>query len=109
MYAALPEFIRREDDNSWNRERDGVEELVTIYVRLEWLHHGFLLQRTLMKRAGADSTELIQIASKMFANILIFINHRDVMRDLQLDLCVIVSDYQESRYDGNFPNHALLE
>jgi hypothetical protein len=91
VYNALPDFLRNDSDGRWNHRRPPLEELFRVYVRLEWLHHAFLLQRALIKRAGAGGTKLIEVAAKLFKNVLTLIHNRDSLRDFQLDLCVMAS------------------
>src|ERR1051326_8059470 len=81
LYNALPDFLRRDSDGKWDYRRTPLEELFSVYVRLEWLHHAFLLQRALIKRAGAGGTKLIEVAAKLFKNVLTLIHNRDSMRD----------------------------
>jgi hypothetical protein len=90
FYNNLPTFLQRHKDEEWVYDRPAIEVLFLVYIRIEYLNQAFLLQRTLIKRAGADSTSMITVARKIFCNIIGLINHRDTMRDFQLDLSMMV-------------------
>ncbi|KAF2655662.1 hypothetical protein K491DRAFT_414301 [Lophiostoma macrostomum CBS 122681] len=82
----IPPFLRLEDKIIWDRRRAPVELLFLAHTRLGDLEHHFLLQRTLIKKAGTDSTKLLSVARDMFGFILLLLNNREVLREFQSDV-----------------------
>ena len=58
-WNALPSFLRANDEQFIDMMRPPVELLFLAYIRLDHLLHYFMLQRTLIKKVGADSTKLL--------------------------------------------------
>ncbi|KAH7130564.1 hypothetical protein B0J11DRAFT_254779 [Dendryphion nanum] len=82
----VPEFLRLADRHTLDIKRAPIEILFLAYISLADLSHHFLLQRTLIKKVGADSSKLLAVSREMFDYILLLINHRDHFREFQMDV-----------------------
>ncbi|KAF1978978.1 hypothetical protein BU23DRAFT_524667 [Bimuria novae-zelandiae CBS 107.79] len=86
LHASLPEFLRVDDRPFQELKRPPIELLYMAYIRLDTLNHHFLLQRTLVKKIGADSSKLLAIAQEMFSFAVLLINNLSILRDFQIDI-----------------------
>jgi hypothetical protein len=86
LWDNVPSFLRLEDKIIWDRRRAPVELLFLAHMRIEGLEHHFLLQRTLIKKAGTDSTKLLSVAREVFAFVILLLNNREVLREFQGDI-----------------------
>ncbi|KAF2732346.1 hypothetical protein EJ04DRAFT_470224 [Polyplosphaeria fusca] len=93
LWENYPSFLRIDPNNSWDIRKAPVESLFLIYIRLGDLGHHFLLQRTLIKKAGADSGKLLAVSREILTAILVLINNRDSMREFQMDFYQLLSMY----------------
>ena len=93
QFARFPKFIQQEWTNPWYEQRFPGPALRTLFVvcfRLGYLSNDLLLQRILVKRAGADHWTLVQIARGLFKEVLKFVSRADLTRDFQIDLSWIL-------------------
>ncbi|KAF2014483.1 hypothetical protein BU24DRAFT_215006 [Aaosphaeria arxii CBS 175.79] len=81
----MPPFLKIDTQNPYDAKRAPVELLFQTLIRLADFNHHFLLQRTLIKKVGADSTKLLAVSRDIFKFILCMANNRDIFRDFQLD------------------------
>jgi hypothetical protein len=86
LQASLPEFLRIDDQPFLDLKRQPIELLYMAYIRLDSLNHHFLLQRTLIKKIGADNSKLLTIAQEMFSFVVLLVNNINILRDFQLDV-----------------------
>lgn len=86
LWNSLPSFLRIDDQHPWNTKRAPIELLFLAHIRLADFGHHFLLQRTLVKKVGADATKLLAVSRATFAFILMLMNNRDILRDFQMDI-----------------------
>jgi hypothetical protein len=85
-WDSLPGFLKLDSEHPWDSKRAPIELLFLSYIRLAYTGHHFLLQRTLIKKVGADSSKLLVVAKDTFDFVLQVVNHRDLFRDFQIDL-----------------------
>jgi hypothetical protein len=85
LWENLPHFLKSDDCHPFDLKRAPIELLFLAYIRLADLGHHFLLQRTLIKKVGADSTKLLEVTNEMFKFVLGMINNREVFREFQMD------------------------
>ncbi|KAF2197230.1 hypothetical protein GQ43DRAFT_444426 [Delitschia confertaspora ATCC 74209] len=93
LYENLPSFLRLYEKDPWDGRRAPVEQLFLSYVRLCYLGHHFLLQRTLIKKAHTDSGKLLSISREIFKFILVIIQNQTRMRDFQIDFVQLLCMY----------------
>jgi hypothetical protein len=86
IWDCMPSFLKVDREHPWDTKRAPIELLFLAYIKLANLGHHFLLQRTLIKKVGADSTRLLAVARETFDFILVLMNHRDFFRDFQMDI-----------------------
>lgn len=98
FYDNLPDFLRIEEIDMKSAP---IEILFLTYIRVDHLSHHFLLQRTLIKKVGADSSKLLAVSKEIFWFILHVINHRDVFKDFQVDFIQLLT------YNG-IPSAAVI-
>jgi hypothetical protein len=91
IWAELPDFLKMDNEPWGDLQRAPVEFLYLTWVRLSEYNWRFLLQRTLIKKVGADSTKLLSVSREMFKFFLFMINHRDIFRDFQLDFTQLLT------------------
>ncbi|KAL5381318.1 hypothetical protein DPSP01_007309 [Paraphaeosphaeria sporulosa] len=91
LQASLPEFLRIDDQPFLELKRPPIELIYMAYIRLDSLNHHFLLQRTLIKKIGADNSKLLSIAQDMFSFVVLLVNHINVLRDFQLDVIQLLT------------------
>ncbi|KAF2703823.1 hypothetical protein K504DRAFT_538630 [Pleomassaria siparia CBS 279.74] len=89
----LPDFLRTDPSDTWDGTRAPVEHLFLAYIRLADLGHHFLIQRTLIKKVGAESTKLLGVCRDMFKEVMRLTNNRDMMRDFHIDFKAILCMY----------------
>lgn len=91
-FAKFPKFIQQEWTQPWYDQRPG-PALRTCYIvcfRLGYLSNDLLLQRILVKSAGADHWTLVEIARGLFKEVLKYVSRADLTRDFQNDLSWIL-------------------
>ncbi|KAF2464247.1 uncharacterized protein BDR25DRAFT_97671 [Lindgomyces ingoldianus] len=93
LWENFPSFLRVDPENPWDIKRAPIELLFLAYIRLADLGHHFLLQRTLIKKVGADSTKLLTVSREMFSFILVLTNNRGSLRDFQIDFSQLLCMY----------------
>lgn len=86
LWENIPSFLKIDQQHPWDMKRAPVELLFLAHIRLADMGHHFLLQRTLIKKVGADSTKLLAVCREMFDFVLMLMNHRDFLRDFQMDI-----------------------
>jgi hypothetical protein len=91
----LPTFLRIDADNPWDSTRSPLELLFLFSIRLSFLAHHFLLQRTLSKKVrsgspGPDVT-LLSICDEIFNLVLLMVNNKDRFRDFQVDFVSLLT------------------
>jgi hypothetical protein len=91
IWADLPDFLKMDNEPWGDLQRAPIEFLYLTWVRLSEYNWRFLLQRTLIKKVGADSTKLLSVSREMFKFFLFMINHRDIFRDFQLDFSQLLT------------------
>jgi len=91
IYSEFPKFLQVNHDEFPHPNRAPIELLYLAYIRVDDLNHHFLLQRTLVKKIGADNSKLVDIAQKMFSFIVKIINHRDMFREFQIDMIQLLT------------------
>ncbi|KAL1596647.1 hypothetical protein SLS60_009295 [Paraconiothyrium brasiliense] len=91
LQASLPEFLRIGDQPFLELKRQPIELLYMAYIRLDSLNHHFLLQRTLVKKIGADNSKLLAIAQEMFTFVVLLVNNMPILRDFQLDIIQLLT------------------
>lgn len=84
-WEGLPDFLRIDEQPFAEMRGAPVELLFLAYIRLDQYYHHFLLQRVLIKKVGADSTKLLAVSREMFRFVLMLINHKEILRDFQVD------------------------
>jgi hypothetical protein len=92
QFAKFPKFIQQEWETPWYEQRPG-PALRTLYIvsfRLGYLSNDLLLQRILVKSAGADHWTLVEIARGLFKEVLKYVSRADLTRDFQIDLSWIL-------------------
>lgn len=82
-WDTLPEYLRQDPEDIWDHQRPPIECLYLVFIHIEHLYNEFLLQRALIKRAGADTRELIQVAVRLLADIIMVAGKREVLREFQ--------------------------
>lgn len=87
----LPEFLRLDDQPFIDIKRQPIELLYMAYIRLDALHHHFLLQRTLVKKIGVSNAKLVAISQEMFSFVVKLVNNMGILRDFQLDVIQVVT------------------
>lgn len=100
-WAELPDFLKMSSEPYKELKRAPIEFLYLTYIRLEDYNNHFLLQRTLVKKLGADSTKLLAVSRDMFKFVLFLINHRGIFRDFQQDFSVVLTS-------GGVPSAAVI-
>ncbi|KAF2107677.1 hypothetical protein BDV96DRAFT_293460 [Lophiotrema nucula] len=93
LWDNFPTFLRLDSSHPWDIRRAPVEMLFLAYMHLADLGHHFLLQRTLIKKVGADATRLLAISRDILSFILVLINNRDSLRDFQIDFTQLLTMY----------------
>lgn len=91
LWNDLPDFLRMDDQPFVELKRTPFELLVLVYIRLDDLFRHFLLQRTLIKKVGADSSKLLAISKEIFQFMLQVINYREVFKDFQVDFVQLLT------------------
>lgn len=92
----LPEYLRQDPEDIWLHQRPPIECLYLVFIHIEHLYNEFLLQRALIKRAGTDTRELLQVAVRLLADIIMVAGKREVLREFQ-DAHLMVSRCQSLR------------
>lgn len=90
LWNNLPSFLRIDADQPWDVKRAPIELLFLGYIRLADLGHHFLIQRTLIKKVGAESTKLLAVSREMFKYMMVLTNNRDMLRDFSIDFIQIL-------------------
>lgn len=90
--AKYPKFLREEWTRPWYEQSPGPapRTLYSVCLRLEYLSNDLLLQRVLVKSAGADHWTLVQTAKSIFKEVLMFVSRPDLTRDVKIDLSWIL-------------------
>ncbi|PVH94229.1 hypothetical protein DM02DRAFT_693744 [Periconia macrospinosa] len=84
-FENLPDFLRLHKDRPFqDPKRSPIELLFLAYIEMDAHYHQYLLQRILIKRLGADSAKLLEIAKSMFKFVLQMVNNKHIFRDFQL-------------------------
>ncbi|KAF2453934.1 hypothetical protein BDY21DRAFT_292085, partial [Lineolata rhizophorae] len=87
-WNSLPLFVREDPTSVGHRP---LHAIYLILIRLEYLHNDFLLQRALIKRTGAESGRLVDIARRMLSLVLSLADKRDFYLDFQTDFSYVLS------------------
>ncbi|KKY19576.1 putative c6 transcription [Diplodia seriata] len=82
-WDALPAYLRQEPEHIWNNQKPPIECLYLVFIHIEHLYNEFLLQRALIKRAGADTRDLLQVAVRLLADIITVAGKREVLGEFQ--------------------------
>lgn len=92
QFAQFPTFIQKEWTQPWYelRSAPALRTLFIVSFRLGYLSNDLLLQRVLVKSAGADHWTLVEIARGLFKEVLKFVSRADLTRDFQIDLSWIL-------------------
>lgn len=95
QFAKFPKFIQQEWETPWYEQRPGpaLRTLFILSFRLGYLSNDLLLQRILVKSAGADHWTLVEIARGLFKEVLKYVSRADLTRDFQIDLSWILVSY----------------
>jgi len=101
MWTELPDFLKLDCEPYAELQRAPIEFLYLTWIRLSHYNYQFLLQRTLMKKLGAESAKLLAVSKEMFKFTLFNINHRDIFRDFQLDFSQLITM-------GGIPSAAVI-
>ncbi|KAF1994633.1 hypothetical protein P154DRAFT_367137 [Amniculicola lignicola CBS 123094] len=88
-----PSFLRIDPNNIWDKKHTPVETVFLAYIHLADLGYHFLLQRTLVKKVGADSTKLLNVSREIFTFVLALANGREGLRDFQMDWEQVLTMY----------------
>ncbi|KAL1632681.1 hypothetical protein SLS56_003378 [Neofusicoccum ribis] len=91
-WDSLPEYLRQDPEDIWHHQRPPIECLYLVFIHIEHLYNEFLLQRALIKRAGADTRELLQVAVKLLAAIIMVAGKREVLREFQDSHLMTIQD-----------------
>lgn len=91
LQESLPEFLQVNNQPFLEMKRQPIELLYLAYIRLDSLNHHFLLQRTLVKKIGADSSKLLAVAQEMFSFVVMIVNNLYILRDFQLDIIQLLT------------------
>ncbi|KAF2104073.1 hypothetical protein NA57DRAFT_28355, partial [Rhizodiscina lignyota] len=84
-YESFPETLKQTVENTERLRRPPLEQLCVLFTRLQHMTNDLLLQRVLIRRAGADTNRLIEIARNIFQEVVNAAVRRDLMRDFQVD------------------------
>ncbi|PVH96263.1 hypothetical protein DM02DRAFT_617345 [Periconia macrospinosa] len=91
-FESLPDFLRLHRDRPFqDPKRSPIELLFLAYIEMNAHYHQYLLQRVLIKRLGADSAKLLEIAKFMFKFVLQMVNNKHVFRDFQIDFVTLLN------------------
>jgi hypothetical protein len=90
VYDSFPQFLRVDADHPLDFKRAPVELLFLGITRFAELGHHFVIQRTLIKKIGADNTKLLAISREIFQFIMLLTYHRDLLRDFQMDFKIMM-------------------
>jgi hypothetical protein len=90
-WDGLPDSLKMDNQPFSELTRAPIEFLFLTYIRMDGYSHHFLLQRTLIKKVGADSSKLIAVSKDMFSFCLFVVNHKDIFRDFQLDFTQLLT------------------
>jgi hypothetical protein len=101
IWSELPDFLKMTNEPYEELQRAPIEFLYLTWIRLSDYNYRFLLQRTLIKKLGAESTKLLAVSKDMFKFTLFLINHRDIYRDFQLDFSQLITM-------GGIPSAAVI-
>lgn len=93
LQVSLPDFLRIDDQPFLEMKRQPIELLYMAYIRLDMLSHHFLLQRTLVKKIGADNSKLLAVAREIFSFVVLLVNNLPIFRDFQLDIIQLLTMY----------------
>jgi hypothetical protein len=85
IYNSFPQFLRIDADHPLDFKRAPIELLFLGMTRFAELGHHFVIQRTLIKKVGAENTKLLAVSREIFQFIMLLTNHRDLLRDFQMD------------------------
>ncbi|KAF9640792.1 hypothetical protein BFW01_g12598 [Lasiodiplodia theobromae] len=91
-WDALPTYLRQDPEHIWNNQKPPIECLYLIFIHIEHLYNEFLLQRALIKRAGADTRELLQVAVRLLADIITVAGKREVLGEFQDAYLMAIQD-----------------
>jgi hypothetical protein len=90
----LPDFLRIDDNDPWSSQRSPLELLFLIFIRLNYLDHRFMLQRTLSKKvqtgAATADTKLLSVCGDIFNFVVLLVDNKDHFRDFQIDFVQIL-------------------
>jgi hypothetical protein len=90
----LPDFLRIDNNDPWSSQRSPLELLFLIFIRLNYLDHQFMLQRTLSKKvhtgAATPNTNLLSVCSDIFDFVVLLVDNKDHFRDFQIDFVQIL-------------------
>lgn len=90
-YDSFPESLKQTVENTERLRRPPLEQLCVLFTRLQHMTNDLLLQRVVIRRAGADVSRLISIARNIFQEVVNAAVRRDLMRDFQVDYADLVS------------------
>jgi hypothetical protein len=68
-----------------------LEHVVSVIIQLDYLYSDFLIQRTLIRRTQAKSTEILTLATQLLSTVLSLAAERDKLGSFQSDLAWEVS------------------
>jgi hypothetical protein len=87
----LPDFLQLDVSNPWSSSRSPLELLVIFCIRLNYLDHSFLLQRTLGKKVHTGlNADLLSVCSEIFQVVGLMVENKDIFRDFQVDFIQIL-------------------
>lgn len=94
-WEELPDFLLLDSEDPFSFTRAPLELLFLAIIRLNYLDHRFLLQRTLSKKVTSScsgpNTKLLSICSEIFKLVVLMVDHKDLFRDFQIDFVRILT------------------
>ncbi|KAF1816045.1 hypothetical protein P152DRAFT_108813 [Eremomyces bilateralis CBS 781.70] len=85
-YLKLPKHLRVDFDTAFGQRLPPLDSLRLASTRLNYMSTELILERVLIKRAGAGTEKLVQIAKRALSDTLTIVMRRDLMRDLQAEI-----------------------
>lgn len=92
-WSQLPEFLQYDAVDPWSSRRSPLEVLFLAVIKLNYLDHHFMLQRTLSKKANQNTnpnTNLLSICRTIFEFVVMLVANKDHFRDFQIDFVQIL-------------------
>jgi hypothetical protein len=91
QWARLPKWLENARHLPSVVHNSPLETLYKNIIRQGYLANELLLQRVLIRKAGADTDKLIETARQIFRDIILITTRQDIAKDFQMDITYLLA------------------